>query len=229
MPMYKVYIHVFPNNKKYVGITSRSLQERWCDGKHYSGAMKNAVNKYGWKNIKHFVYKQELTEEQAKLKEKEFIAKYKTMDSRYGYNLTAGGDGSCGYKHTAETKEKMKLHHHDVSGENNPFYGKSHTVETRKALSESNTGKKLSQETKDKISRSMSGKNHPLYGKHFSETSKRKMSESHKGQGKGQKFSEEHKAHLSEAIRKSWETRSRKFSDEVRKNMSLGQRKRHMK
>ena len=40
-----------------------------------------------------------------------------------------------------------------------------------------NYGKKLSEETKKKISKANSGKNHPMYGKHHSEESKKKMSE----------------------------------------------------
>lgn len=43
-------------------------------------------------------------------------------------------------------------------------------------------GKKMSEETKKKMSLAHSGINHPMYGKHHSEESKRKMSESSKGQ-----------------------------------------------
>ena len=56
--------------------------------------------------------------------------------------------------------EHRRLHH---NGENNPLYGKHHSDETRK---------KLSELTK--------GENHPMYGKHRSEETRKKMSESHK-------------------------------------------------
>ena len=29
---YFVYIHIFPNNKKYIGITSQTTQRRWRKG-----------------------------------------------------------------------------------------------------------------------------------------------------------------------------------------------------
>lgn len=130
--MYKVYIHIFPNNKKYVGITSKPLQERWCDGKGYSGFVRKAIDKYGWENIKHFVYKQGLTEEQAKLKEKELIAKYKTMDPRYGYNLTSGGDGTVGFHQPEHVK---------------------------RAVAEANSKRTWSKESRQKASQSKIGKN----------------------------------------------------------------------
>jgi hypothetical protein len=41
------------------------------------------------------------------------------------------------------------------SGENNPFYGKHHSEETKKKISESRKGKLI-------------GKNHPMYGKNHS-------------------------------------------------------------
>lgn len=34
---YTVYMHVFPNGKKYVGITSQDVSRRWRDGKGYEG------------------------------------------------------------------------------------------------------------------------------------------------------------------------------------------------
>ena len=68
---YKVYKHVFPNGKVYVGITSRSLKIRWDHGKGYSynSRINNAINKYGWSNVKHYVLKEQFTEAEAKQKE----------------------------------------------------------------------------------------------------------------------------------------------------------------
>jgi hypothetical protein len=45
-------------------------------------------------------------------------------------------------------------------GENNPFYGKKHTVETRLRMSAAQRGKKLSPEHRAKISAAMMGKKH---------------------------------------------------------------------
>lgn len=181
--MYKVYIHVFPNNKKYVGITSRSLQERWCDGKGYSGFVRKAIDKYGWENTKHFVYKQELTEEQAKLKEKELIAKYKTMDSRYGYNLTAGGDGSCGFHQPEHVKKAV------AEANSKRVWSK----ESRQKASQSKVGKKFSEEHKRKIGEARKGKP----GVKYTEEMRQRVSK----QFKGKPFTQEHKDKISAALK----------------------------
>ena len=70
--------------------------------------------------------------------------------------------------------EHLKLHN---SGDKNPFYGKHHSEETKKKLSEAtrghknHLGKKHSEETKRKISETKKGRN-------FSEEHRRKISES---------------------------------------------------
>lgn len=91
---YIVYLHYFPNKKRYIGITCQGTKNRWRhDGTGYKGQIvKRAIDKYGWNNILHFILYKDLTEEEAKAKEIELIAKYKSDDKRYGYNITAGGD-----------------------------------------------------------------------------------------------------------------------------------------
>lgn len=67
-------------------------------------------------------------------------------------------------------------------GENNPFYGKHHSIETRKRMKEHHHHKDTS------------GVNNSFFGKHHSIESRKKMSESHKGKSawnKGKKASEE--------------------------------------
>ena len=46
---YKLYVHVFPNGKRYVGITGQKVNRRWRDGRGYAQniRMTNAINKYG--------------------------------------------------------------------------------------------------------------------------------------------------------------------------------------
>lgn len=69
----------------------------------------------------------------------------------------------------------MRQNHADVSGANNPMFGKHHTEETRKRLSTINKGKTLSTETKRKISESTKGEKNHNYGKHLSEDTKEKL------------------------------------------------------
>ena len=56
------------------------------------------------------------------------------------------------------------------SGEGNPFYGKHHSDETKKKISDSLKGK-------------YQGKKHPFYGKHHSKESLQKISNSRKSKG----------------------------------------------
>ena len=68
---YVVYLHIFPNKKYYVGITSAiPYTRRWRNGTSYKKQTKmyNAILKYGWENIKHKILFTELTLEETKIK-----------------------------------------------------------------------------------------------------------------------------------------------------------------
>jgi len=95
--------------------------------------------------------------------EKELIAFYGRKDIGTGIlrNLTGGGDGVLGYKHTDEEKKRRSKAN---KGKNNPSYGRKH-----------------SEETKRKMSERLSGKNNPNYGRKFSEETKKKMSKAKSG------------------------------------------------
>lgn len=70
---YIVYVHIFSNNKKYFGITSKKPNARWENGSGYSEkrqpVMYNAIQKYGWENIEHKILHTDLTFEEANQKE----------------------------------------------------------------------------------------------------------------------------------------------------------------
>lgn len=107
-----VYVHKFPNGKKYFGITSKQPHKRWQNGTGYSkngqSAMYHAIKKYGWENIEHEILFENLTENEAKIKEMELIKKYNTYihsENSNGYNMTLGGEGSLGHKSTKKVKE----------------------------------------------------------------------------------------------------------------------------
>jgi hypothetical protein len=86
-----------------------------------------------------------------------------------------------------------------VSGENHPLYGKHHSEETRRKISDAQKGenhpnygkvgelapfygRKHTEETLQKMSDANKGENNPNYGKKMSEESRRKMSDANKGE-----------------------------------------------
>jgi len=98
METFTVYEHINKeNSKRYIGITSKDINTRsGKNGLGYKGStyFYNAINKYGWDNFEHNILKVELSDEEAKNLEIKLIAKYKTTNSEYGYNLMHGGQGN---------------------------------------------------------------------------------------------------------------------------------------
>lgn len=148
---YVVYCHTnLINNKKYIGITKQNPLYRWrSDGSGYfrSPYFYNAIQKYGWDNFEHEIIISDINREQALQLEKYYISLYNTNNKEFGYNMTLGGDGSCGYKPTKETIEK-------IASKNR---GKKRTEETKQKLSNSLKGKRLTEETKKKLSENHKG------------------------------------------------------------------------
>lgn len=112
-----VYALIAPNTKMYVG---QSKQYATRMGQHERGALRkfdgiwekttyvyNAIRCHKWKNMHLYIFEtfdKNRPDIQEILNEREmfYIAKYKTTDRRYGYNLTKGGDGNKGHKWTKE-------------------------------------------------------------------------------------------------------------------------------
>lgn len=179
------------NNKTYIGITSRKVEDRWGEnGCKYKKCIKfyNAIKKYGWDNFTHEVLYENLTAEEAAKKEKELIVYYDSLNN--GYNATEGGfapipteehkkhvsESLAGRKLSEEHKKKISENAKKRVGPLNHMYGKHHTEETKKKISDAKKGKKLTEEHKQKISEGIKGKNHPNWGKHLSQETKRKIS-----------------------------------------------------
>lgn len=82
------------NGKIYIGITGRKPEDRWQNGKgyKYNTHFWNAIQKYGWDGFEHVILNNNLTKEEARLKEIEYIKLYNTTNQDKGYNLKRGGD-----------------------------------------------------------------------------------------------------------------------------------------
>lgn len=171
MKKFCVYAHVFPNNKVYIGITCLKPSYRWNYGKGYKKQklIYNAILKYGWDNIKHIVLFANLNETQAKELEIMLIKKYKANDPKYGYNQTQGGDGTLGLRLSQKRKDNIRK----------AKLGKPRSEETKKKISESEKGKKISKQQIEKRKATIKQK-YPS-GIKFSQEAKQKLSQRMKG------------------------------------------------
>lgn len=145
---FKVYVHTNKiNGKMYVGITKRSLRERWENGEGYkdSSHFYRAIRKYGWDNFDHDVLANNLTEEEAMNMEELLIRELCLTNREQGYNMKKGGT-NCSL--AEETKIKI----------GNALRGKKHSEEVRRMQSEVKKGKKLSPEHCAAISRGNKGR-----------------------------------------------------------------------
>ena len=221
-----VYIHTSPSNKKYVGITGQKPPEkRWDEGRGYShnAYFSSAIKKYGWDNFKHEIIAEDLTASEAEEMERSLIQKYNTMNRKYGYNLTSGGE--VGKRYSEDAKRNISL---SLRGEKHPNYGKHHSEETKRKISEAQIGKEISEETRKKLSEANKGRT-------YSEEYKQRMSEICKGRVvseetkerirealKDREFSEEHKNKISEAMKEVWQNEEYRESRSGENNPMYG-------
>ena len=105
-------------------------------------------------------------------------------------NITLGGDGAKGLKHTEQTKQRLR----ELSTGNKNCIGYKHSDETRNNMRLSQIGSKASEETKSKISLSNMGKICPQ--------SKLNVLKAHE-KNRGRVHSEEEKLRRKQALRKS--------------------------
>jgi group I intron endonuclease len=195
---YTVYIHISPSNKRYIGITSIKPFKRWNNGKGYKNNEHffRAINKYGWDNFQHIIIAKGLDEETAQWLEIELIREWDSTNPNKGYNKTLGGESCNGWTPSEETRQRMSENHADVSGENNPFFRKSHTEEFKNSLSEQRMGEgnpmygvRYSEEKRKAIGDrqrgekscwfGVTGENHPRFGVKATDETRKLISENH--------------------------------------------------
>lgn len=106
---YKIYIYKNKiNNKIYIGQTKDNLIERaGLHGQKYKGCRHfyRAIQKYGWENFIGEILEDNLTCQQANIREKYWIKFFDATNKDKGYNLTSGGDDLEGINRAGRSKK----------------------------------------------------------------------------------------------------------------------------
>ena len=144
-------------DKVYIGSTITSFIYRWRQhysklkmGKHEYTHLQRSYIKYGDSNLEYTVLYVGTSLEDIRTKEQEFINILDSCNPDKGYNMDSVVDRST---RSEETKKKISLGRKGkCSGSSNGFYGKTHTEEVREKIRQAHIGKKLSDNTKAKIS-----------------------------------------------------------------------------
>lgn len=179
-----MFIYAITNDKNakvYVGLHSgRDLRRRWCT--HRSFAMRGsrslisrAIRKYGAEKF-HItsLWSGHISIERLYVLERYFIQSLGTR-SPNGYNLTDGGDGTLGYRHSEEECRKRSER---MKGHLPPWTGKKRPLEVGRRISAAKTGKKRSPQSPEwraKISASLIGNKRSLGNKVSSEVIARRV------------------------------------------------------
>ena len=153
---YCVYMHTCPKGKVYIGITRNDPLKRWQNGRGYrtNEYFTRAIKKYGWENFKHEILVTGVSEKEAKEKEIFLIAEYKSNQREYGYNISSGGESRSGTKLTEDHKEKIRQGN----------LGKKVSEETRRKLSESAKRSWSNPEHVEYMRKINTGANNKMYG-----------------------------------------------------------------
>ena len=162
------------NQMKYIGVRSCScLPENDSD---YMGSSKllNEAMEIEPESFVKTIIDTFPTRKNANADEQRLHEMYDVARNPEFYNLCIAPMGFCmsGRERSAETRQKIS---ESTSGEKSYWFGKTHSPETRKKLSEANMGKKHSPETRQKISEGN-------IGKKCSPETRKKLSEAHSGE-----------------------------------------------
>ena len=95
------------NGKIYVGQDTKNNPKYLGSGK----LLKKSIAKYGKENFRKEILESCVDKNLLDEREKYWILTLNSRDPKIGYNIANGGEGASGFKHSAETKEKIsKLH-----------------------------------------------------------------------------------------------------------------------
>lgn len=148
------------NGKVYIGQTRQTIKARFnrhiqraLNEPHYDYALCNAMRKYGIESFE--IELVEKVNDESELNDREiYWIDYFNSVSPNGYNMTYGGGGTNGYEHKEEDKKIMSMKKWGMfQKENNPFYGRKHSKEQIEKWKKERSGRKLTEEWKQNISK----------------------------------------------------------------------------
>jgi group I intron endonuclease len=166
-------------NKMIVYKTKNLINEKCYVGSDFNNdprylgsgvALKSAIKKYGKENFKKEVVAWCYAREHLNFLEKFYIIFFETKFPK-GYNLTDGGDGAVGLKCSEETKKKLSR---ALTGHVGAMYGRHHSLETKQKISKALLDRIFTEEHRKNLSKAKGGKTR----KPLSEETKNKISKS---------------------------------------------------
>lgn len=170
------------NHKKYIG-QSIDIHKRWKQHKnklnnetHRNEHLQSAWKIYKEQSFRFFVI-EECDVLDLNSREIYYINLFNAENRDYGYNIEPGGNSNKII--SDETRLKMSLAKSNYFGENNSFYGKHHTEETKAYLrqlwDDENWSNIMCKKMRDNHA-CVSGINNPMYGKKHTAEAKELMS-----------------------------------------------------
>ena len=159
--MYNIYVHTFPDGRKYVGSTKKQNPNgRWKGAQGYRKhkTLFNAIKSVGWNNIQHEIIETVEDKETALKREEYYTLLWRTNEPEFGFNVDVGN------KHNNEIKQKIG---EALKGKSLGMKGKHHSEETKQLLSQKIKGRKLqpfTEEHKAKIGAALKGHVSPNKG-----------------------------------------------------------------
>jgi group I intron endonuclease len=174
-PLNVIYgLHLGDRRYRYIGLTTKGASYRLAGHISSSKTLKYPlyrwISKHGSESI-HIDVIEVCHQNDLADREKYWIAFYREVGNTL-LNLTDGGDGVSGHRHSVETRAKMSTSRTGL------IRSEAHRLSQSISL----TGLKRSEETKQRISQSKSGTNHPNYGRTLSPETRSKISQANKGQ-----------------------------------------------
>jgi group I intron endonuclease len=181
------------NDCGYIGQTTNTIEGRKSDhkkeanGKRSNTDFHKAIREFGFDNFTWDTLCECNTNIELDHAETDMIELHKTHISQGGYNKQIiGGTGSNNWKHTEESKRKIKIARSKqiITEETKQKMSKSlkgriFTDEHKKKIGDSRKGNHHTEETKNKISNTLTGlligEKNPFYGKHHTEETKQKL------------------------------------------------------